>query len=225
MNVAHCPWDVWATVLPQGEGTHPVAGNSHPLPETDETMDTEAKRLMVELGKDKRLDFMKSRTGHISSFLKARVLQDRLHGLTDVNEFVKNGLAVAAELGLPSLQSEAGQLLENKFRSGKCDVTSHDHNGEVQFGEAVHRGKVTVANVTITSPPWAIFDYADTIPGMKDGSIDDVFGEVITERNQCLSTHLAAGEGNSIADDPISLNPVHVMKWSRAIRWNQYQQA
>ena len=93
-------------------------------------------------------------------------------------------------------------MLEYMVRSGKCDVTSQDHKWKARFGEAVHRGKVTVSNVTITSRQWAILDYGDTIPGTKDGPINDVFGEVITERNQCLAIHLAAGEVHLLSDDP-----------------------
>ena len=157
---------------------------------------------MGDLGKDKRLDFLKSCAERMSSFLKARVAKDRLHGLTNVNESVKNGSEVAVDLGLPSLQSETVQLLENQFRPGKCDCASRDHRWAARFGDAVHRGKVAVAEVSITSRPWAIIDYGDTIPGTMECPINDAIGEVITDRNQCRDIHLAAGEVHLLSDDP-----------------------
>ena len=76
---------------------------------------------MWKLNSDKRRGFPKSCTEYISFFVKARVFQDTLRGLGDVNASVKNGLAVVAQLGLPSLHAEAFKLLENTCRSGKCD--------------------------------------------------------------------------------------------------------
>lgn len=47
----------------------------------------------------------------MSSFTKSRVLQDVLHGANDMSSSIKNGLAAAVELGLPTLQEEAALLL------------------------------------------------------------------------------------------------------------------
>ena len=55
----------------------------------------------------------------MSSFIKARVLQDRIRGLEDSNSSVKNGSLVAIELGPPPLQEDARGLLEDKHRAGK----------------------------------------------------------------------------------------------------------
>ena len=63
--------------------------------------------------------FLKECASHMSTFLKARVLRVRLHGVTDVDGSVRDGPAVAVELGLPALQNEDADLLENKFRSAK----------------------------------------------------------------------------------------------------------
>lgn len=46
-------------------------------------------------------------------------LQDKFRGVDDVEDSVKNGLAVTVELCLPSLQEEATKLMGNKFSTGK----------------------------------------------------------------------------------------------------------
>ena len=87
----------------------------------------DTQKLKKELNSEGRLNFLSTCSGHMSSFIKDRVLQDMIHGLSDVGASVKNGLAVAVELGLPALQNEDGRLMGNKFRSRKCVGPDSDH--------------------------------------------------------------------------------------------------
>ena len=63
------------------------------------------------LNKDERLSFLSACSARMSSFLKARVLHHTMHGVSDIEASMKNGLAVAVEMGLPAMQGEDGSLL------------------------------------------------------------------------------------------------------------------
>ena len=72
---------------------------------------------------------------------------------------------------------------------------------------------------------WTIVDYGDAIPSSRGGPINDAFGEVVTERNQFLATHLEAGKINNQIDTQAPPTYIHVMSASREVRWKQYQHA
>ena len=224
-KLAHGPLHEWAEVLPHHEEQAIYIDNLHPQPDGDEKLLTDTKTHMKELSQDRSLGFLKDCTEHMSTFIKARTLQDRMHGIFDTNASIKNGLAVATELGLPSLQNEASKMMENKFRSGKCSNKEKDHPWKVRFGTITHIGKNTSAEATIMGRPWAILDYGDTIPGVKNDPINDCFGSIINERNKCLAIHLAAGVIHSQSTNPLDFNNTEVMSKARALRWEQYKQA
>ena len=63
----------------------------------------------------------------MSSFIKARVLQDKLNGMHDIDASIKSGISAEVELGTPALQEESGRFLVDKFGSGKCDPYALGH--------------------------------------------------------------------------------------------------
>ena len=138
---------------------------------------------------------------------------------------MKNGSAVALEKELHSLHADASELLDCKFRSGKCDTSPPVHISKVRFGEIRPRGKLISAKATSMGRPWALLEYGDTIPGTRDGPTDDMFSEVITDRNQCLAIHLAPG---NVLDWPQKLavsSHAQVAMESTTIRWGPDQQS
>ena len=96
---------------------------------------------------------------------------------------------------------------------------------EVRFGAVTYKDNAILTVATITGRPWAIIDYGDTMPGVRDDPINDAFGEMVRERNQCLALHLAAGEAHSRSENVLGCNHSHVMKRSRELRWEQHKQA
>ena len=114
-TLAHGPIHEWAEIIPQHDGHHWVVSTDHPMLVGTETSLTDTQQHMSIINADKSIAFLKDCSEHLSSFLKARILQDRLHGLDDAGASVKNGLAVAVELGLPSLQVETSKLLGGHF--------------------------------------------------------------------------------------------------------------
>ena len=159
------------------------------------------------------------------TFIKARVAQDRLHGVTDVNASIKNGLGVAVELALPSLQTDACMLLARNFRACKFDSCAPDHLREIRFVDVRHHAEVTLARATIAGRPFTLIDYGDTIPRTKDEPINDEFGEITTHRNQCLAIHLAAGDVHMQSGNILSTCRSQVTQSSIIVRWSQYMQA
>ena len=139
-----------------------------------------------------------------------------------MNSSIKNGLDVAAAMGLPSLQADAGKLLENAFRSGKCDGSSSDRLWKVRFGSVQRKDKASLTSATILGRPWAIMDYGDTIPGVRADPINDVFGEATHARNQRLAAHLTAGGVHLQTDNASERNHAQVTKRSRQVRRGQY---
>ena len=126
----------------------------------------------------------------MDSYLKARVLQDLIRGLTVVNSTVKNGIPVAIELGLPSLKEEASELLGDKPRSGICRESSPDTQWEAGFGESHMEKGAATTEVTIRGALWKV---RGAIPSQLDGPTNYSFGEVSDESNQCLPIHFPAG--------------------------------
>ena len=192
-QVAHGSWHDWAQVLPRQEGPHQLVSSAHPVPTSRGNLHVDTKSSMETINAESRMSFLKECSGRMSSFIKDRVLQDVLHGMNDVSSPIKNGLAVAVGLGLPALQEEAVTLMGNKFRPGKCNDVSSDDKWNVRFGEVAQNDKVVNTAAVILGRKWHILDFGDAIPGTREGPINDVLGEIISERNQCLATHLAAG--------------------------------
>ena len=147
-----------------------------------------------------------------SSFVKARFLQYTLRGVNDVSAPIKHLLEVAAELALQTLQDEAARLLGNKLRTGKCDAWSSGDRWKAKFGEIWNEENEVYTASVILGRRWAILDYGGVIPGSRDDPINDIFGEVVSERNQWLAIHLAAGHIRNKNDpQPIPRYP-QVMK-------------
>ena len=63
---------------------------------------------------------------------------------------------------------------------------------EVAFGESYADKGLKLTKLEIRGSSWGLLDYGDTIPIQVDGPTNDVSGEVMSERNQCLSIHMAA---------------------------------
>ena len=224
-NLPHWPLHGRAEIAPQFEGPHESVGDQHPLPDCPGDSMAATQKHMKELNSDGRLDFLSTCSEHMSAFIIARVLRGKLHGLSGVNASVKNGLAVAVELGLPSLQTEAGRMLGNTFRSGNCAGPDNDHLWKFRFGAVTHKDKAILTVATITGRPWAIIGYGDTLPGVRDDPINDVFSQAINERNQCLAEHLAAGDVHTRSANVSGCNHPHVLKRSRELRSAQRKQA
>lgn len=94
--------------------------NGRPVPDIAESLPAVKRRAIEVLADDERLSFHFDCTGRMSPSAKARVVQDSLHGLTDMDGTIRSSLAVSAELNIPSLQNDASELLENKFID--CDM-------------------------------------------------------------------------------------------------------
>ena len=108
-------------------------------------------------------------------------------------ESVQNGLLVAVKLGLPSLRTEANDLREDAFRSGKCSSSPGDCDWKVRLGQTTYEGNIAVTSAQFLGYSWSLLDYGDTIPQTSEDPINDRFGKAVSERNQCPSIHLAAG--------------------------------
>ena len=84
-----------------------------------------------------------------------------------------------------------------------------------------HRDKVVRTSAMILGRKWLILDYGDAIPGRTDDPMMDNFGELISERNQCLAIHLAAGQLHDLGTSEGYPTRSQVMKASREIRLQQ----
>ena len=179
---------------------------------------------MDRINKEPGLSFLAQCTPHMSSFIKARVLQDMLHGMDNANDSLMNGLAVAMELGLPSLQEEASKLMENNLRSGRGTSAISDNKWKVLFETPQQRSGFTVTGVEVLGRKWHLYDFGDTIPATPSDPINDAFQSVLSERNQRLSIHLAAGLQHNANWDQFP-TPAQVFSRARELRWEQYNQA
>ena len=98
----------------------------------------------------------------MSSFIKARVLQDAQRGMYDVDASVKNGMEVEGELCLPAMKEEASELLANTSRTGKCDINPSCHMWKVRFCDIRRKDNAIFATAPIMGRPLTLIDYGDT---------------------------------------------------------------
>ena len=82
--------------------------------------------------------------------------------------------------------------LGDKFGSWKCDAGASDKQRKVRFGGMRRSDKVVHTTAITLRRKWTIVYYGGAIACTREGPVDDVFGEVITGRNQCLAIHLDA---------------------------------
>ena len=215
------PAHAWAELLPQHDGTHPSVEQCTVKPTGTEHDMLETQRMMASINAEKGVEFLKKCSNHMSSFIKARILQDRRRGLTDCDQSIKNGLAVAVELGLPALQTEAKDLLESGMRAGRSATHEADEKWKVKFGHIQNHGKVCATQIFLMGKEWTAVDYGDTITGCREDPISDAYWGMIHERNQCLDIHLAAGEVHSAISEESIFDIPGVMRRGRQIRWEQ----
>ena len=90
----------------QGDGPNTATATGRPASNPEEWMHIETRRFTEPTNKDHGLGFLNNCARHMPSFLNARLLQDILHGVKDVNDSIMNGLVVAVALGLPRLQED-----------------------------------------------------------------------------------------------------------------------
>ena len=187
------PWREWSELLPQSDEPSRTPTADRPDSNSAEPLHVATKRLMNLISQDASLSFLEKCSPHMSSFIKARVLQDMLHGLNDTNGSVVNGLVVAMELGLPSLQGESPKLLESNLRAGRGASATSYNRRKVLFGGARQGQGHTITDVELLGRKWLLYDYGATIPGKPKDPIDDPFNGLLSERNQCLTIHLGSG--------------------------------
>ena len=113
-RTAHGPRRRRAEILPHDEcyPTTLTEGGAEALSREKDFVGT--IELMTDVNKDPRLTFLTQCSSRMSSFLKARAIQDYIQGLRYIDWPTKNGYLVAIELGLPTLQEVSSKLLEEK---------------------------------------------------------------------------------------------------------------
>ena len=75
-------------------------------------------------------------------------------------------------------------ILGNKSRPGRCDAGASDNQRKVRLGGIHHKDKVHHAIAIILGRKWDVVVYGDAIPGAREDPISDMYGEVISKRNQ-----------------------------------------
>ena len=117
----------------------------------------------------------------MSTFLKARALQDRLHGVAEFEGSIKNGLAVSFALGLPPLKGEKSWLLGNKFRTGHRTNRGSDDGREVRFGTPSGPRDLNITPIAMLGRHWELQNYGDCITGCADDHMSDIRNSAINE--------------------------------------------
>ena len=107
------------------------------------------QRGLWEINSGPNMEYLRNCAPHMSSFVKAMVLQDMIHGLNGVADSIMNGLAVAMEFGLPTFQDESPTLLGNNLRSGRGASATSDERRMVLFGTARQKSGNAVTRVEI----------------------------------------------------------------------------
>ena len=84
-----------------------------------------------------------------------------------------------------------------------------------------------LSNMALKGHNWRVADFCDTIPEIPGGSIGDLYGKSMSERNKCLVIHLAATSVCVDEDSDESLDSKYerAMSIARDIRAEQFHQA
>ena len=225
----HGSAQVFGEGLPQGEDVKAgITKYDQPNDSKDPKL-TETIQIRAAMEGDPKLKFLEDTTPHLSSFVKARVLQSLRDKKNSVEQSIQAALECACTLGLPSLREEALKVLDKPDRVG---ATSKNFNpcGMVSFGSPRLVDKLTVTPMCIDLLEFLLYDFGDTIPLLPKDPVFDLYGKSLEEKNKCLIIHMAASllslrSGRVTENGILGRNLSEVHQLASELRLDQFKQA
>ena len=220
---------LFGETLPQDEDTSAGRVCNQIPPQSGDPKLAETIQLVEQMDKEPHLDFLRQASPHLSSFVRARVLQSLRGKSANVGDSTRAALESACTLGLPSLREEAFVLLEKPDRVGANVLNVNQYN-HVTFGCPKLMSALTATPLCINEFQGAVYDFGDNIPQLPNDEIFDLYGKTIIEKNKCLLIHLDASL-LSLRSTKVTENGILGIKQSEVsvlaseLRLDQYKQA